>query len=79
VFDGCKDVLSLPMVVEGANMGFTDFLISIVSNECKDVTSLFVVVEGAMVVSTPDGKISGMALVCCGSILCKVVILLDNL
>ena len=23
VFDGCKDVLSLPTVVEGANMGFT--------------------------------------------------------
>ena len=23
VFDGCKDVLSLPAVVEGVNMGFT--------------------------------------------------------
>lgn len=46
-----------------------------------DVTSSVasVVVEGAMMVSTPDDKISGMALVCCGSVLCEVVILLDNL
>lgn len=56
-----------------------DFLISIVSNEWKDDTALYVVVEGAMMVSTPDDKISGMALVCCGSVLCEVVILLDNL
>ena len=50
MFDGCKDVLSLPMVV-----------------------------EGAMMVSTPDDKSSGMALVCCGAVLCEVVILLENL
>ena len=23
MFDGCKDVLSLPMVADGANVGFT--------------------------------------------------------
>ena len=56
-----------------------DFLISIVFDGCKGVLSLPMVVEGAMIVSTPDDKISGMALVCWGSVLCKVVILLDNL
>lgn len=46
-----------------------------------DVTSSVasVVVEGAMMVSTPEDKISGMALVCRGSVLCEVVILLENL